>query len=108
MNNFKCNNAKCGHEFYIVKHSTYYRQNGIEYEENGKKVTCPECGSEHIEYIKTKEGFGIFGKFSSKSPDEKAAFLKKRATDHANSKIEKEKRKHLQRNYAGVLKSGDV
>jgi excinuclease UvrABC ATPase subunit len=82
-NNFKCNH--CKNKFFISQYRVILKETEKEYcLQNMHKIQCPHCHGEDIEYIQGKVNYKSIhiGKFSSASPVEKRAMLKKRAHEH--------------------------
>lgn len=78
---------------------------GKRYQEDSEKepqnTPCPECGSGETKVL--GEQCGVFGKFSSMSPQEKQKVLKKRSTEHFKKEI-KDKKEYLDRAAIGLTK----
>jgi len=65
---------------------------------DGKCQTCPYCSTE---LKRMGEVCNTFGRFSSSSPEQKKAMLRKRADDHSKTKNEQDRKAHLLRKAAG-------
>lgn len=106
MDNFIC--LGCGHTFMEPHYKMSFPKRVMLFrDKNDNQLKCPKCSSINLEEIE-KDGFGVpaFGKFSSSSEDNKKRILRKRAKEHI-TKTDRERKEHLDRNFAGKLKHGD-
>jgi DNA-directed RNA polymerase subunit RPC12/RpoP len=96
--NFKC--LDCSHQFYVPRFSFNSKLIYIS-RHNGKRINCPECSSEQIEFIEQKTDFStvLYGKFSSASDEEKKNILRKRAKEH--DKKTEEQYRTIDKEYKG-------
>ena len=105
-NNFHC--KKCEHDFFVTEYRTKYKEEGAVYSDKWGRLKCPECESEDVEWLRTKEGYGVpfginIGKFSSASAERKQEILDKRQDEHFKKKG-KDLHEHIERNFTGNSK----